>query len=173
MDTNIRELERVAASGSPDDALRLMRARERADGFDNESIVIDGEVIDGAEIGYEIAAGVHSIIFGDDPREYIVAESSEVAGQASRERWAEMAEHDAAEFRAMVGDEALIAWALGQYGGPGSTQVKSLDAWLDLHLDVPEEEFAGYDGEHCDVDRVGSELADELGFVPTVAYRSN
>ena len=173
MDHSIRTLEREAASGDDAATLRLLRARERADGFDNESIVIDGETFAEASLGYEISEGVHSITFGDDPREYIVAESAEVAGQAARARWAEMAEHDPAEFRCMVGDQALIAWALGQPAGPGSTKVTSLDAWLDLHLDTPEEEFAGYDGEHCDVERVGSELADELGFVPTVAYRTN
>ena len=76
------------------------------------------------------------------------------------------------EFACIVGESTLVSWALKQWAGPGSSQVQSLDDWLDLHLDVPEEHFASYDGVERDVDRVG-QLADDLGFTPTVAYRSN
>jgi hypothetical protein len=91
----------------------------------------------------------------------------------------------------MVGDETLIRWALGQNAGPGLTQVNSLDKWLDLWLDTPAEHFASYDGEEHDVEGPTAEerasddeetvafvtgwdeLVEELGFTPTVAYRSN
>ena len=72
----------------------------------------------------------------------------------------------------MIGESTLVAWALGQYAGPGSTQVCSLEEWLELWLDTPEEHFAGYDSTQRDVERVGT-LRDELGFTPTVAYRHN
>lgn len=104
--------------------------------------------------------------------EYYLAESSEKAGEAARERWADMAENDPREFEAMVGAETLVKWCLGQYAGPGSTQVKSLQEWLDLTADHPEEEFASYDGHEREVERVGR-LQDELGFCPTMAYRAN
>lgn len=106
-------------------------------------------------------------------QEFVVARSSEQAGKAARKRWADMAQNDKSQFRAMVGDEALMAWAMGEYGGPGSTKVKSLKAWLDLHLNVPEEEWASYDGNERTVERVSPELRKALGFTPKVAYRHN
>ena len=108
-----------------------------------------------------------------DGMEFYLAEDSTAAGLKARERWADMVENDKKEFVCMVGEETLVSWAMGEYAGPGSTQVKSLDEWLDLWLDTPEEEFAGYVGEECDVENADDELIDELGFIPTVAYRSN
>lgn len=172
-DIGLRSLEReVAANGSPEAQLRLLRAKERVDGFNAESVKISGDVIEATGDNYEVSAGLVCVTF-DDGTEYVLALDAETAGQAARERWAEMAENDPSEFRAMVGDDCLVNWALGQYAGPGTTQVKSLEEWLDLHLDIPEEEFAGYDGLEVDVDRIGSELAEEIGFIPTVAYRTN
>ena len=108
----------------------------------------------------------------EEGQEFFLAEDSEAAGKAARQRWEEMAENDPREFTCMVGEETLIQWGMGHYAGPGSTQVKSLQEWLDLWLDTPEEEFASYDHTERDVERVGR-LSDELGFVPTVAYRCN
>lgn len=105
--------------------------------------------------------------------EFYVARSSMEAGKAARKYWADMAENDKREFTAMVGEKALIAWALGEYGGPGSTQVTSLKKWLDLSLKVPEEQFASYDGQERTVEKVSSELRKALGFTPKVAYRHN
>lgn len=109
---------------------------------------------------------------GNGP-EFYVARSSKEAGKAARQYWKDMAELDKSEFRTMVGDEALLAWALGEYGGPGSTKVKSLKEWFDLHLDVPEEQFADYDGNERTVEKVSPELRKALGFTPKVAYRHN
>lgn len=103
---------------------------------------------------------------------FILSEDSDTAGEAAKERWADMASNDPTEFAEMVGKETLVAWALGQWAGPGSSLVQSLAEWLDLIATAPEEEWAGYDGEEREVDRVGK-LAEEIGFVPTVAYRSN
>jgi len=105
--------------------------------------------------------------------EFYVAESSEEAGIKARERWQDMAENDKKEFICIVGEEALIAWCLGESYGPGSTAVNSLEEWLDLWLDTPEEEFASYDGVECEVEDADDELIEELGFTPTVAYRHN
>jgi len=108
----------------------------------------------------------------DEGEDFILALDSGDAGKAARDYWRDMAENDPTEFTCMVGEKALIAWALGQNYGPGSIGVNSLEEWLDLWIDTPEEHFASYDGVERDVDRVG-QLADDLGFTPTVAYRSN
>jgi len=105
--------------------------------------------------------------------EFYVAESGDSAGEAAREYWKDMAETDPKEFTCMIGEEALIAWGLGQNYAPGSIGVNSLEEWLDLWLDTPEECWASYDGSEVDVDACGRILSDELGFVPTVAYRHN
>lgn len=168
MDTGIRELERKAVGGDPQAIQKLIRQRERADGFDSNSIQIDGE-FHGIDNIQEIGEGIAELTMGDV--EYVVALDSETAGQAARDRWEEMARFDPAEFTAMVGEQTLCAWALGQAAGPGYSKVHSLNEWLDLWLDTPEEEWGRYEGTEVEVERVGSELAEELGFVPTVAYR--
>lgn len=131
-------------------------------------IRIDGELytID------EVYTGGYLPLVRTDGGEFYLAEDSESAGRAARERWQDTMREDPAEFRTIVGDETLIRWSLGQSAGPGNAQVSSLSEWLDLWLDTPEEEFASYDGDERRVQRVGY-LRDELGFVPTVAYRAN
>jgi hypothetical protein len=108
-----------------------------------------------------------------DGGEFYVAENIQAAGEAAREYWEDMVKNDPKEFRCMVGDETLVKWALGESAGPGSTQVNSLEEWLDLWLDTPEEQWASYDGEECDVTACSEDLIEELGFTPTVAYRCN
>ena len=105
--------------------------------------------------------------------EYILAESHEKAGEVARARWADMAKNDRKEFTCMVGEENLISWCLGECAGPGSTKVNSLEDWLDLYLDTPEEELASYDSYEIEIESADQELIDELGFIPTVAYRTN
>jgi hypothetical protein len=131
-------------------------------------IKIDGEVM----IVDKVYGGDYLPMIECDGMEFYLAEDSESAGQAARKRWEEMAESDPSEFRCIVGDDTLVKWALGQYAGPGYNQVRSLEEWLDLWLDTPEEEFASYDSDERQVQRVGN-LRIELGFTPTVAYRCN
>jgi len=107
------------------------------------NIRIDGEFVDArVDGGYVVSEG---------RREWSVFASREDAGKEARGYWADMADNDPTEFRHMVGDESLVQWALGRYAGPGSTRVRSLDAWLDLWLDTPDEHFASYDGEEREV----------------------
>ncbi len=82
----------------------------------------------------------------DEGHEYVLAPSNEVAGEEARARWADMAENSPREIRAIVGDETLVQWALGQWGGSGSRQFRSLTEWLDSWREAPAEEFASYDG---------------------------
>lgn len=146
-------------------------AEERKTDSTTHRIRIDGELYHVTRVRKVGYGDVHEIET-EESEEFILSEDSETAGEAARERWADMVEHDPEEFTCMVGEETLVKWALGQFAGPGSTQVRSLSEWLDLSLNVPEEEWAGYDGNERTVDRVGK-LASELGFTPTVAYRCN
>ena len=109
---------------------------------------------------------------------YYVAEDSEVAGEAAREYWAEMAENDPQEFSCIVGEKTLVAWSLGQSAGPGTTQVSSLEEWLDLWLDTPEEEWARYDGKERAVEvnraaaeEMGLDIPDDEEWISVVAYK--
>jgi len=115
----------------------------------------------------------------DDGSEWYIAETSEEAGEKAREYYQEMADNDPAELRCLVGDECLVNWAMGQHAGPGSESANSLDGWLDIVENHPEEFFASYDGTEIDVEVISGDLAEELGFrcFPgegnAVAYRHN
>lgn len=134
------------------------------------NIKIDGEKL---EVEKVFNGGYLPIIEASDGCEYYLAESTESAGEAARKHWEDMAENDPKEFACMVGEETLVKWGMKQWAGPGSTQVKSMDEWLDLWIDTPEEEFASYDGEEREASEADDELIKELGFTPTVAYRHN
>ena len=155
-----------------------------------QTITIDGKVYHVTET---CDFGYLPMIETEEGPEFYLAENTEEAGKAARKSYAGMAEKDPRELTALVGEETLVEWALGHSAGPGSTGVSSLEEWLDLWLDTPEEEFASYDGIARDVEAVDSiptdeaerpeaalesdcvnpELVQELGFWPTVAYRHN
>lgn len=105
--------------------------------------------------------------------DFILSPSSELAGIAARQYWTDLAAYDPAEFRCIIGDDNLIRLALGQGASPGSAHVKTLDEWFDLSLDVPEEQWAGYDHEERTVTAAIHPSFVEEYFRPTVAYRSN
>jgi len=104
----------------------------------------------------------------DDGREFYIAEDSDSAGEAAREYWEDLARNDPKEFACIVGEETLINWSLGEYAGPGSTKVSSLEEWLDLWLTIPEEHFASYDGAECEFKCKHPDYANY-----TIAYRHN
>jgi len=108
-----------------------------------------------------------------DGKEFYLFENAKVAGEAARLYWEDLAQADPQEFTAIVGEKALIAWGLGQNYAVGSVGVDSLEEWLDLWLDTPEEQWASYDCRELTVNVCGRKLEWELGFVPTVAYRHN
>ncbi len=85
-------------------------------------------------------------------REWYVAKDSDEAGEQAKKYWKDMAENDPKELACIVGEETLIQWGLGRCAGPGSTQVKSLEEWLDLWLTTPEEQWASYDGDEQEVE---------------------
>lgn len=104
---------------------------------------IDGETV---EFDHVSTTGWDGLLMADIGRaDYYLAEDSESAGKAAREYWEDMAENDPKEFTCMVGEETLIQWGLGRSAGPGYTHVRSLEEWLDLWLNTPEEQWASYD----------------------------
>jgi len=105
--------------------------------------------------------------------EFYLAKNSKIAGEKAREYWEDLAQNDPKEFACIIGENNLIQWGLGQFAGPGNVAVNSIEKWLDLHLDIPEETWASYDGTEREVTRIGKEIVEELGFIPTVAYRCN
>ena len=108
-------------------------------------------------------------------REYYVARDHEEAGSAARRSYEQ---EDESELRALIGDEVLIQWGLGDWAGPGSNSYRSLAEWLESTEDYPEEVFASYDGEERDAE-ISKAAADELGWncdgdwLPVVVYRNN
>jgi len=100
--------------------------------------------------------------------EFVIFEDADWAGESAREYWEDLAKNDPEEFACIVGEETLIAWALGQWAGPGTSQVRSLNEWLDLWLDTPEEHFASWDGEEREFHSLHPDYQDY-----TVAYRTN
>jgi len=129
--------------------------------IDNEEVTFDAA--DTTE--YE---GSLLLITLEDGREYYIATDSEDAGKAAKKYWEEMARSDPVELRAMIGDEVLVKWALGESAGPGTTAVNSLEEWFDLWLNVPEEQWASYDGTE---NEFKSEHPDFKKY--TVCYRHN
>ena len=128
--------------------------------IDNERIVFDPDKSNDY--------GDLPMIETDDGQEFYLAESSEEAGEKAREYWEDLAQDDPREFTCLVGEETLIQWGLGNSAGPGYTAVKSLNEWLDLWLNTPEEHFASYDG----VEReFKCKHPDWAGY--SVAYRHN
>jgi len=107
-----------------------------------------------------------------DQGEFVIALNEQEAGQLARGYWKDMAQHDPSEFTQLVGEETLVAWALGQSAGRGTAKVRSLSQWLDVVAEHAHEELASYDGEERKVVRCGT-LARELGWMPSVAYRRN
>jgi hypothetical protein len=112
----------------------------------------------------------------DDGTDWYIFESSEVAGEVTKEYWRDMAESDPREFTAIVGEKTLIAWGLGQLAGPGYVHVRSLQDWIELTGDYPEEQWASYDGTEVEPEECNEALATELGFddiANVVIYRHN
>ena len=154
------------------DGIEWGRFREGLKKENDMFLVIDGERFE--VVGVD-AGSYLPMVELDDGREFYLARDSEEAGKAAREYWEDLARDDPEEFAELVGTETLVAWALAQWGGPGSTKVTSLENWLNLWLDTPEEGWARYDGIEVEVDELGEKLADELGWEKDgcVGYRWN
>ena len=111
--------------------------------------------------------GIAELPTGSYGTELHLFKDEEEAGEYARDYWKDFIESDPDSAVEMLGAKTLIAWALGQFAGPGTTQVRSLEEWLDLYKDAPDEhfEYGPYD-----IEAIGENLVEILGFKPTVAY---
>lgn len=125
---------------------------------DSPTIRFDGETFN-IDDSHDMGDGLHVKWNGAD---YHLFEDSDIAGKAARDYWEDMAHNDKSEFTCIVGEAALIAWALSESYAVGSVSVDSLEEWLDLWLATPEEHWASYDGETCEV-LINESMAEELG----------
>lgn len=128
--------------------------------INDEEVEFDGE----KKLNYGEGWGIEL----ENGEEYFLFKDSELAGDAARIYWEDMAQDDPEEFTCIVGKESLIAWCLGQSAGPGMVGVNSLEDWFNLVASVPEEHWASYDSlerefkcDHPDFEKY------------TVAYRTN
>ena len=121
-------------------------------------IVIDSEL---HEVN-SIKSWGYGIDIETDQGDYKIFDTREEAGEQAKEYWRDMMENDPSEFTCIVGEENLIKWALGQSAGPGTSKVNSVQEWLDLWLDLPEEQWASYDGTERSVDSMNNNLRREL-----------
>ena len=111
-------------------------------------VTINGESyeVNGAS-SLEFGSGV---VLDTDGGEWVIFQDAEEAGKAAAEYWHDLADNDPKEFTALVGEDTLVSWALGQSAGPGSVAVNSLEEWLELVADHPEEEWGSWDGQECE-----------------------
>ena len=119
---------------------------------------------------YKVEGGVQVEISGSDfpgATDFYLFESIEDAGEYARDYWKDYIEGDPDGAVEILGAKTLIAWALGQWAGPGHVHVRSLDEWLDLYRDAPEEHFE--DGPF-DIAAIGTNLVEKFGFKPTIAF---
>jgi len=94
-------------------------------------------------------------------------ESEEDAGEYARAYWEDCIKGDRETAIEMLGKDTLLSWALGEAAGPGSSKVESLEEWLDLYLDAPDEHFeSGPYG----IELIGENIVEVLGFLPAIAY---
>lgn len=131
------------------------------------TITIENEV---TEVRKVYAGGYLPLVELEDGTEWHVAKDSEAAGEAASKYWRDMAENDEKEFACIIGERRLVQWGLGRSDEFG---ISSAEEFFERNADVPEENFASYDGQEREVNECSEDLADELGFTPTVAYRHN
>jgi hypothetical protein len=137
-------------------------------------IIIEKEVVEVEDIQSNGFGGYH--IDCNNGAEYHVFADRDAAGEGAADYWRDMAANDKSEFRCIVGDDALISWALGEYGGPGNEKVKSLDEWFELTANYPEEQWASYDGDEIEGARFNNHFAEAMGIDDRkniVLYRCN
>lgn len=111
----------------------------------------------------------------DDGTEWYIAPSNEVAGEAVSRYYQDMVRSDPKEFACLIGEERLVQWAMDQSDEFG---ICSLSDFYERVSDVPEEQFASYDGTEWDDIVLNGALMDALDLedadpAEIVAYRHN
>jgi len=125
----------------------------------------------------EISAGGYLTVLTTEGGDYYIAIDSEIAGLAARQKWEDMVQNDPAEFIAIIGEERLLQWAMGQSDSLGISNVKE---FLDVIQTVPEESFATHDGvesagaiTEAVAERLGADYRVKNGWADCVAYGAN
>ena len=135
-----------------------------------------GEEIDGEEffvvsedsVGSNEVGGTIEIPHHPHASELYLFKDEEEAGQFARDYWEEYIDHESSDaIVEMMGAETLVSWALGKLAGPGSVKVRNLEEWLDLYLEAPDEHF---ESGPFEVEAIGENIVEKLGFKPTIAY---
>jgi len=90
--------------------------------------------------------------------EFYVAADSEEAGEAAADYWRDMAKNDKKEFRCIIGDKRLLQWVMGESDSFG---ISSLEEFYEVTATVPEEQWAGYDGQEREVEAIEEPSEDE------------
>ena len=135
-----------------------------------------GEDIDGEEffvvsedgVGSHEIGGTIEVPRGKYTTDIYLFKDEEEAGQFARDYWADYIDHESSEdIVCMMGAETLVSWALGKLAGPGSVKVRNLEEWLDLYLEAPDEHF---ELGPFEIEAIGENIVEKLGFKPTVAY---
>ena len=119
-------------------------------------VKIDGQMMEVHKIYGEDAYDLKIVEMMDRTEWYIT--THEKARQGIQNYWQWMADNDPGELKAMLGEERMIEWAIGQSDSFG---ISSFDEFKDIIGDNPEEELGCYDGNECSVTRIGR-LAEEM-----------
>jgi hypothetical protein len=146
----------------------------RDDIQEGDVLTIDGEekVITDVTLDYGGSGGTF-VEIEDSREEYVLFDDAEEAGEAAADYWRELAQDDPKEFIAIIGEERLVKWALGQSDEYG---INGLESFCEVTATVPEEEWAKYDGvEHETTVKLMQEKDDEGNpqELQVVAYRHN
>ena len=135
-------------------------------------IVIDNEVLEVTEIHNTD----YGMLFLCNNEEYRLFKHRDDAVSSVIDYYEDMVRNDPDEFVYLIGTEALIQWALGEYVGPGYITAKSLSEWIEAVSEYPEELWASYDGTEIDDIRFNKHFARAFDIEDTdspVIYRSN
>ncbi|MFA7206045.1 MAG: hypothetical protein WC102_06900 [Saccharofermentanales bacterium] len=100
----------------------------------------------------------------DNGCEYNVFPDRETAEKATSDYWRNMWENDKEEFKCLVGEKNLVAWAMGECAGPGTFKCCSLEEWFDCTEDCPEELWAPYDGDEIEGVEFNKHFENATGF---------
>lgn len=126
-------------------------------------ITIDGDTYEVSNV----SAHGHLPVIHCEGLEFYVAQDSEAAGEAVKVYYRDMIEDTPNEFVSLVGSDTLISWGMGRWAGAA----RDLEGWLGQVAGEPEMCWGIHDFTEYEIDQVSQGIVDELGFVPSVAYR--
>jgi hypothetical protein len=129
-------------------------------------ITIDGEV-------YDVFKVKPSLSYGGLPAvecygvQFYIARDSEHAGEAVKQYYRDMICDSPDEFKCIIGTETLISWGMGLWAGVA----RNLEGWLSVMARIPERHWGTHDLTEYEITQVSQDIVDDLGWVPSVAYR--